>query len=174
MSGLIRLLENGAPFVVSSGGETVLHTAARAGQVWLMIVIVDDDCWWVLMIVDDRWMLMVVDDEYWGLLMIVDDETIPHTAARAGQVWLSQRYNMQRSFWLCLVACVRLSQVLSFLRIVLQSFNFKDVTCKYLFDLIQSNSDCFAFTWELGMDCCVQLMQFILKMKSQTWALSVT
>ena len=31
--GLIRLLENGAPFVVSSGGETVLHTAARAGQV---------------------------------------------------------------------------------------------------------------------------------------------
>ena len=44
MSGLIRLLENGAPFVVSSGGETVLHTAARAGQVWLMIVIVDDDC----------------------------------------------------------------------------------------------------------------------------------
>ena len=33
VAGLIRLLENGAPFVVSSGGETVLHTAARAGQV---------------------------------------------------------------------------------------------------------------------------------------------
>ena len=43
ISGLIRLLENGAPFVVSSGGETVLHTAARAGQVCLMIVIVHND-----------------------------------------------------------------------------------------------------------------------------------
>ena len=44
ISGLIRLLENGAPFVISSGGETVLHTAARAGQVCLMIVIVDEEC----------------------------------------------------------------------------------------------------------------------------------
>ena len=78
--------------------------------------------------------------------MIGDVETVLHTAAKAGQVRLRQRYNLQRSFWLCLVGCVWLSQILSFLRIVLQSFNFKDVICKYIFDLIQSSSDCFAFT----------------------------
>merc|ERR550517_54672 len=42
--GLIRLLENGAPFVVSSGGETVLHTAARAGQTATVAALLDRGC----------------------------------------------------------------------------------------------------------------------------------
>ena len=49
---------------------------------------------------------MIVDD--------VDVETVLHTAARAKELRLSQRYNMQRSFWCwCLVDFVWLSQVLS-------------------------------------------------------------
>ena len=111
---------------------------------WLLLsIMIFDDCWWwLLMIVDDCWLLLMNDCWCW------DDST------HCGQSWTCA---VESKIKQDLFGCAWWSQ-LSFLRIVLHSFNLKVMTCKDLFDLIQSNSDGFAFTWELEMalaDCSI-------------------
>jgi len=42
--GLINLLENGAPFIVDTVGQTVLHVAVSAGKIETVTALLDRGC----------------------------------------------------------------------------------------------------------------------------------